>query len=92
MSLLPPSDAVRSALATDAWDAAFALIERYDAEVRAAFESQASRPSLAEAAQLFNAHQALVTELSAARDHVAAQLRQFQRDKRGVQAYLGSGA
>lgn len=92
MSLMPPSDAVRSAVASDAWDTAFALIERYDAEVRAAFDSPATRPGLAEATQLMAAHQALVAELSTARDHVAASLRQFQRDKRGVQAYLGSGA
>lgn len=92
MNLMPPSDAVRSALRDDAWDTAFALIERYDAEVRAAFESPTHRPDADEAASLMAAHQALVAELAAARDAVAASLQRFQRERRGVHAYLGSGA
>lgn len=92
MSPMPPSDALRAAMRDDAWDTAFALIERYDAEVRAAFESPTHRPDAAEATRLVAAHQALVTELAAARDAVAASLQRFQRERRGVHAYLGSGA
>lgn len=89
---MPPSDDLRTAMREDAWDTAFELIERYDAEVRAAFESPMHRPSAAEAARLVAAHEALVVELSAARDAVAASLQRFQRERRGVHAYLGSGA
>jgi hypothetical protein len=92
MSLMPPTDALRTAMRDDAWDTAFALIERYDAEVRDAFESPTQRPSAEEASRLVAAHQALMAELTAARDAVAASLQRFQRERRGVHAYLGSGA
>lgn len=89
---MPPIEALRTAMRDDAWDTAFELIERYDAQVRAAFESPSHRPDAAEAARLVAAHQALVAELAAARDAVAASLQRFQRERRGVHAYLGSGA
>jgi hypothetical protein len=88
----PSADAVRAAVAAGDWDAASVRLGEYDSALRARFESAAGAPSLAESRRLLDEHQALTAELAAARDLAASALRQFQRERRGVQAYLGSGA
>lgn len=85
------ADAVRAAVAAGDWEAASARLGDYDAGLRARFEA-ATAPTPAECERLLGEHQALTAELASARDLAASALRQFQRERRGVQAYLGSGA
>jgi hypothetical protein len=87
-----PADAVRAAVAAEDWDAASARLDEYDAALRARFDSADERPLRDECERLLAAHRALATELAVARDAAAEALRRFQRDRRGVQAYLGGGA
>jgi hypothetical protein len=84
------ADAVRAAVAVEDWDAAFARLDEYDASVRARFTAPGGPPPPEECAGLLAGHQALMQELAAMRDTVANALRQFQRERRGVQAYLGN--
>lgn len=92
MTPLAQADAVRAAVAAEDWEAAFARLDAYDASVRARFESPDAPPSPAECARLLAGHEALMAELASMRDAVAEALRRFQRERRGVHAYLGSGA
>lgn len=92
MTFVPPADAVRAAVAAEDWDAAFARLSEYDSGVRARFESTEHPPSPAECAGLLASHQALMAELAALRDTAAGMLRRLQQERRGVRAYLGSGA
>lgn len=92
MTSAAPTDAVRAAVAAEDWEAASARVGEYDAALRARFESPDAKPTRDECERLLAENLALMAELAAARDVAAEALRSFQRERRGVQAYLGSGA
>lgn len=92
MTFAPHADAVRAAVAAEDWDAASARLGEYDAALHARFESPGARPTRDECERMLVEYRALMAELAAARDTASEALRRFQRERRGVQAYLGSGA
>ncbi len=92
MSLSVPVEQIRAAIAAQDWDAADALLDAHDADVRAYFSDPTRQPSLSECARVFAVQQALMAELAAARDATSDALRRLHQDRRGVSAYLGAGA
>ena len=85
-----PVEAIREALGAGDWDAAHALIEAHEAQLRAAFEDgSAAEKGCREAwLDLLAAQRALIDELRAARDDSSRALERMGRDRRAVSAYL----
>ncbi|WP_374249588.1 hypothetical protein [Thermomonas sp.] len=85
-----PADALREALGKADLDAAQALLDAHDRAVRQALGPDAlpDPRQMQEWQHLADAHQALLDELSALRDHAADQIRMLQRHQRGAHAYL----
>lgn len=85
-----PADAVRAAVAEGDWATAAALISEHDRAVRvAAAAGELDRVAII---ALLDEQRMLEAEMALARDDVAQRLRQLFVDRRGFNAYLGSGA
>lgn len=90
MNGLLPADEVRMAVAGEDWPRALALLDGYDAALRSRLADPARVCTREDCTRLLAAHQALQQELLAARDAAAAALARVQRERRGVNAYLGA--
>lgn len=86
-----PCAQIREALDRSDWEAAAALLTAHEVELRlvvaGAPDPRQHEPLLA----LVHAQRAFLEELRATRDEAARELQILGKDRRGVQAYLGSG-
>lgn len=85
-----PVAEIRQAVADGDYDAAHVLLERHEAELRAACtpESVAEARCRESWLALLAAQRDLVDELRTARDDAGRALEQLGRERRGVSAYL----